>query len=137
MGQKRNRQEDEEAPAHVEEAAAADTEAAPNGDNGDDEGAPRGRRSRSLVNPETASYLEDVVSHFKTLVDDEERGLLVGNVLEEISGKEVKVAGDPVCSRHVEILMAAAQAQHLLKFLTSVSDVDGFFMLVSRYADRN
>ncbi|GLI69480.1 hypothetical protein VaNZ11_014112 [Volvox africanus] len=135
MSKKRQRQEEEQpvegAPAltaAVREAAAidkggADTENAHNGHHG--------KRQRSLVNPETASYLEDVVAHFKTLVDDEERALLVGNVLEEILGKEVKVAGDPVCSRHVEILMAAASAQHLMMFLTSVSDVDGFFTLVS------
>lgn len=133
---KRKRQEDDstvsraEAEAPMEGAAAADP-----GDKNLDEGSNheyQDRRHKSLVNPETVSYLEDVVAHFKTLVDDDERSLLVGNVLEEISGKEVKVAGDSVCSRHVELLMAAATAQQLLKFLVSVSDVDGFFTLVSR-----
>ncbi|GLC52285.1 hypothetical protein PLESTB_000605000 [Pleodorina starrii] len=141
MGKKRQRQDDEEAAEAAEEAptaaapaAGADEAAAAGAGGAQSDGAEDGgqrRRSKSLVSPETASYLEDVVAHFKTLVDDEERALLVGNVLEEISGKEVKVAGDPICSRHVETLMAAAQAQQLLKFLTSVSDVDGFFTLVS------
>ncbi|KAG2499537.1 hypothetical protein HYH03_002483 [Edaphochlamys debaryana] len=147
MGKRRREAEEEpqEAPVAEEVAAAAEpaeeqagAEAAP-ADNaaqfgdGEGEGGGRGfgRRNRSVVNPETVAYLEEVVTHFKTLVDDEERSLLVGNVLEEIAGKEVKVAGDPVCSRHVETLMAAAQAGQLLRFITSVSDVDGFFTLVS------
>jgi hypothetical protein len=92
----------------------------------------RGRRGRSQVPPETLTYLEEVVAHFQTLVDDEERSLLVGNVLEEISGREVTVAGDAVCSRHVETLMSAASAPQLMAFLTSVSDVDGLFALVSK-----
>ncbi|GFR46342.1 hypothetical protein Agub_g7913 [Astrephomene gubernaculifera] len=139
MGTKRRRLNDENPDAEegaVEAPPASESQAAAagagGGDEGDaDEGGFNRRRNRSLVNPETATYLEEVVAHFKTLVDDEERSLLVGNVLEEIAGKEVKVAGDPVCSRHVETLMAAAQAPQLLKFLTSVSDVDGFFSLVS------
>ncbi|GIL74790.1 hypothetical protein Vretimale_2348 [Volvox reticuliferus] len=135
MSKKRQRREDEQPAEGVPAITASAGEAAAMVYGGastehTDDGH-SGRRQKSLVNPETASYLEDVVAHFKTLVDDEERALLVGNVLEEILGKEVKVAGDPVCSRHVETLMAAASAEHLLKFLTSVSDVNGFFLLVS------
>lgn len=110
--------------------AAQDAGAYEGGEEG--EGGRYGRRNRSQVNPETLTYLEEVVGHFQTLVDDEERSLLVGNVLDELAGKEVKVGSDPVCSRHVETLMASAQAGQLLRFLTSVSDVDGLFTLVSK-----
>ncbi len=147
MGKKRKREKEQEEPTAVEaEPTGPDAETqgdpAADGPGGEQHNAGAGdeqeggyynsgRRRKSLVNPETASYLEEVVAHFKTLVDDEERCLLVGNVLEEVSGHEVKVAGDPVCSRHIETLMGAASAPQLLAFLTAVSDVDGFFSVVS------
>lgn len=37
---------------------------------------------------ETSKYLGEVIAHFNTLVDDEERQLLVANVMEEIAGKQ-------------------------------------------------
>jgi hypothetical protein len=37
-----------------------------------------------------------VAEHFGTLFDAEEKQLLVGNVLEELKGKEEAVAGDQV-----------------------------------------
>ncbi|KAG2451956.1 hypothetical protein HYH02_003730 [Chlamydomonas schloesseri] len=140
----KRRREDVEAEEPAAEAAEAQPEADVAADTGgaaqdagayegaeDGVGGRFGRRNRSQVNPETLTYLEEVVGHFQTLVDDEERSLLVGNVLDELAGKEVKVGSDPVCSRHVETLMASAQAGQLLRFLTSVSDVDGLFTLVS------
>lgn len=147
MGNKRKREKEQEEPTAAEaEPTGPDAEAqedpAADGPGGEQHNAGAGneqeggyhnsgRRRKSLVSPETASYLEEVVAHFKTLVDDEERCLLVGNVLEEVSGHEVQVAGDPVCSRHIETLMGAASASQLLAFLTAVSDVDGFFAVVS------
>ncbi len=141
----KRRREDAEAEEPAAEAAEAQPEADVAADTGgaaqdagayeggeDGVGGRFGRRNRSQVNPETLTYLEEVVGHFQTLVDDEERSLLVGNVLDELAGKEVKVGSDPVCSRHVETLMASAQAGQLLRFLTSVSDVDGLFTLVSK-----
>ena len=35
-----------------------------------------------------------IVSHFKTLTEGEEKQLLVGNVLEELKGKEAQVKGE-------------------------------------------
>lgn len=50
-------------------------------------GAGKMSRSKvSLVPKETATYLTEVMAHFKTLIDGEEKALLVGNVLEEIAG---------------------------------------------------
>lgn len=56
---------------------------------GDDEQAQGGRMSRSkvsLVPKETATYLQEVMAHFKTLVDAEEKTVLVDNVLSELAG---------------------------------------------------
>ncbi len=45
-----------------------------------------GRPSRSRVDPETLSYLQEIDGHFGTLTDDEERQLLVSRVIEELQG---------------------------------------------------
>lgn len=45
-----------------------------------------GRPSRSRVDPETLSYLQEIDEHFGTLTDDEERQLLVSRVIEELQG---------------------------------------------------
>ncbi|GAX84255.1 hypothetical protein CEUSTIGMA_g11678.t1 [Chlamydomonas eustigma] len=85
----------------------------------------------SEVPQETIQYLEEVVAHFKTLTDGEEKELLVGNVMEELKEKEVQVAGDQVCSRHVETLLTAASPQQLIHFLSSMSEVNALQQLSS------
>ncbi|MEW5306821.1 MAG: hypothetical protein WDW36_009259 [Sanguina aurantia] len=89
------------------------------------------RARKETVPEETASYLTDIIKHFKTLIDDEEKQLLVGNVLEEIAGKELGIASDSACSRHVELLLGSAQPQQLIQFLTSIVEQDGFVLLAS------
>lgn len=79
-----------------------------------------------------ASDLADIITHFQTLVDDEERQLLVANVMEEIAGKEQKAAADPTCSRHIEALLCVAQPSQLTAFLTSIMDTGGMFELAAR-----
>lgn len=92
---------------------------------------PRGGGS---VPSETVQYLEEVVAHFQTLPAatgdncnevGEERMLLVGNVLEELAGKEVLVAGDQACSRHIETLLTGASSSQLLQLLTSIHECEG------------
>jgi nucleolar protein 9 len=89
---------------------------------------PRGGGS---VPSETVQYLEEVVAHFQTLPaagdneTGEERMLLVGNVLEELAGKEVLVAGDQACSRHIETLLTGASTSQLLQLLTSIHECEG------------
>lgn len=88
--------------------------------------------SKLLVSEQDAQYLSEVIEHFKTLVDDEERQLLLGNVMEELQGKEAKVAADPICSRHIEKLLAHASSTQLLQFIRSCLQEDTFTPLVSR-----
>lgn len=126
-------------PPPLPPASAAEVPAAGNGQpggtgHGGDEDDGGGKKPRLLVAAETATYLEEVVAHFKTLLDEEERALLVGNVLEELAGKEQPVAADPICSRHVEVLMASAQVQHVLQYLAAIADADALFSVVSRCA---
>jgi hypothetical protein len=64
-------------------------------------------------------YTQEVVRHLSTLTDDEDRQLLVNNVLEEIRGKELQVAGDPKCSRDIETLLAHGSAAHLISYLSA------------------
>lgn len=73
-----------------------------------------------------------IISHFKTLTEGEEKQLLIGNVLEELKGKEAQVAGDQVCSRHLEVLLAAATASQLLQLLGSISDATAVQEISSR-----
>lgn len=84
-----------------------------------------------LVSEQDAQYLSEVIQHFKTLVDDEERQLLLGNVMEELRGKEAKVAADPICSRHIEKLLAHASSAQLLQFIRACLQEDTLFQLVS------
>ena len=119
-----------EAAAPVANAVAEEPRQQQQGEDGAD--AEDGERPRLLVSSETSEYLQEIVGHFKTLIDDEERSLLVGNVLEEIAGKEALIAADPICSRHVELLMAAAQPQQLLMYLASISEPEAFYAVVSR-----
>ena len=51
--------------------------------------------------------------------------LQVGNVLEEVAGKVVKVSTDAACSRILETLLPAADAQHLLAFLEPLIEGEG------------
>lgn len=104
--------------------------AAAAGDAGARGGRPGG--SRLEVEAATATYLSEVIGHFGGLEDDEEKALLLGNVLEEIAGKEARVAADPVCSRHLEALLAIAQPAQLSAFLRSIMDGGGMLQLAVR-----
>lgn len=58
----------------------------------------------------------------------------VGNALEELSGKEVKVGSDPTCSRILEALIPRIDHEHLLLLLTALSQGEEFCQLSSRCA---
>ncbi len=50
-----------------------------------------------VLDVHTHRYLSEVCDHFKSLIDTEEKQLLVANVLQEIAGKEQLVAGRCLC----------------------------------------
>jgi hypothetical protein len=109
------------------------SEPAAAGDGGDER---RSRSSISLVPPQTAKYLAEVTEHFKGLIDDEERGLLVANVLEEIAGKEALVAGDPQASRQLEVLLVGANPAQLIAFMQAVLGSGGLSNVAARCVPR-
>ena len=78
---------------------------------------PYRRVSTPEVPAETVTYLSEVITHFKTLVDDEEKGLLVANVLSEVAGKELRICMDVKCSRQMELLLGHAAPAEILGFL--------------------
>jgi hypothetical protein len=104
-------------------------------------GPPRSKSNRddgppklfSNVDADTLSYLQEVEGHFTTILDADERQLLISNVLEELSEKELLVATDAASSRILETLLASAPVAQLLQFLRTFLDNDSFFSLASRW----
>jgi len=84
---------------------------------------------KSRVEPETLAYLTEVSAHLETLDDPEERELLLNNVLEELEGKELRVAADAVCSRLLETLLAPAAPRHLIAFMEAFTTEDAMYKL--------
>lgn len=87
---------------------------------------------KSRVEPETLAYLTEVSGHLETLEDEEERELLLGNVLEELEGKELRVAADAVTSRLLEALLARAAPRHLISFMGAFTTEDDMYKLAGR-----
>jgi hypothetical protein len=87
---------------------------------------------KSRVEPETLAYLTEVSAHLETLEDAEERELLLNNVLEELEGKELRVAADAACSRLLETLLAPAAPRHLIAFMGAFADEDAMYKLAGR-----
>lgn len=56
----------------------------------------------------------------------------VGNVLEELSGKEVNVCTDATCSRILEALIPSIGEEQILPLLTAFAQGEEFCMLASR-----
>lgn len=86
----------------------------------------------SRVEAETVSYLQEVSQHFSTLTDTEEKELLLANVLEEIQGKELRIAADAVTSRLLEQLLAGANASQLMQFMQAFTNEELMFSLAGR-----
>lgn len=84
------------------------------------------------MEPETLAYLTEVSAHLATLEDAEERELLLNNVLEELEGKELRVAADAVCSRLLEALLAHAGPRHLSAFMGAFTTADAMYKLAGR-----
>lgn len=84
---------------------------------------------------EIVKYFEELRQHFDSLDDKEEQSLLVTNALDEANGQESAVAADPGCSRVLEVLLPAAEPQHVAKFFRAVLKGDaGLLALASRSA---
>ncbi len=56
----------------------------------------------------------------------------VGNVLEELSGKEVKVCTDATCSRILEAMIPSIGIEQMLPLLAAFAQGEEFCMLASR-----
>jgi nucleolar protein 9 len=91
--------------------------------------------SGSRVEAETVSYLSEVAEHFATIGDPEEKQLLLSNVLEEIQGKELRIACDAVTSRLLEQLLVGAPASQLMQFLQAFTNEDMMFSLAGGCAE--
>lgn len=53
-------------------------------------------------------------------------------MLEELSGKEVKVSSDPTCSRILESLIPSISEEHMLPLLAALAQGEEFCLLSSR-----
>eukprot|EP00798_Chlamydomonas_sp_ICE-L_P020655 gene20655-27441_t len=85
-----------------------------------------GMQARGPPVPEdTKQYVTEIMIHYKTLINDEEKGILASNVLEEVAGKEKRLATDQACSRHIEQLLSVAPLASLLPFLGSICKEEG------------
>lgn len=90
-----------------------------------------------LVGASTLQYLTEISEALKGLEEgSEERQLLLANVLDELSGQEVRVATDPVCSRLMEGLLAAAPIPHVCSFIGAAAEREALYELASRCAPR-
>eukprot|EP00879_Flechtneria_rotunda_P022286 GHRR01023514.1.p1 GENE.GHRR01023514.1~~GHRR01023514.1.p1 ORF type:complete len:288 (+),score=127.52 GHRR01023514.1:96-959(+) len=90
---------------------------------------PKQHTSGSRVEAETVSYLTDVSEHFASLSSAGDKELLMANVLEEIQGRELKIAADAVTSRLLERLLTGASPSQLIQFLQAFTNVDMMFSL--------
>ena len=88
----------------------------------------------SRVEPETLAYLSEVSSHYASLDDPEEKQLLLANVMEELQGKELRIATDAATSRMLEALLAGASARQLMQFLQAFTNEDELYKLAGGYA---
>jgi hypothetical protein len=83
----------------------------------------------SRVEADTVAYLDEVSTRYAALDDQEERRLLVSAVLEEIQGKELRVATDAATSRMLEVLLAGADASQLMQFMKAFAEEDALYRL--------
>ncbi|CAL8466393.1 g5929 [Coccomyxa elongata] len=83
------------------------------------------------LDEDTIKYFIEAKSHLDGLDDPEEQALLVGNVLEELSGKEVKVSSDPTCSRILESLIPSISEEHMQPLLAALAKGEEFCLLSS------
>ncbi|BDA51236.1 Nucleolar protein 9 [Coccomyxa sp. Obi] len=83
------------------------------------------------LDEDTIKYFTEAKSHLDGLDDPEEQALLVGNVLEELSGKEVRVSSDPTCSRILESLIPSISEEHMQPLLAALAKGEEFCLLSS------
>jgi hypothetical protein len=83
----------------------------------------------SRVEADTVAYLDEVSTRYAALDDQEERRLLVSAVLEEIQGKELRVATDAATSCMLEVLLLGADAGQLMQFMKAFAEEDAMYRL--------
>ena len=74
----------------------------------------------NFVEDDLKQYLKET-SEQVAVSSEEERAVLVENVLEELQGKEMKVATDAECSRMFETILAASTDVSIIDVLDRLS----------------
>lgn len=79
---------------------------------------------RTVADDDFRQYLQDIAASLAGEDDAEQRDVIVSNALEEVRGKEVAVATDAECSRHLEALVAQARADAVMAVLQRLGQQD-------------
>jgi hypothetical protein len=78
------------------------------------------------------SYLKDISDVLRSTEEDAERQQQITSALEEIDGKELKVATDAECSRILEFLIEGASRAHVLHLAERLTSRDTLFPLACK-----
>jgi hypothetical protein len=87
-----------------------------------------------LVEDDLRRYLREIAESLGGAGQSEETELQVKNALEELEGKELKVATDVECSHYFETLLQFASPGDILAVLGRVGQRDTLFTVASKYA---
>jgi hypothetical protein len=77
-------------------------------------------------------YLKDIVGVIRGTEEDEERELQVDRVLEEIRGKELKVATDVECSRLLEEVIRSLSQQKAVQLARTLAMRDTLYTMACK-----
>jgi len=94
----------------------------------------RGASFGSYVDADLKAYLKETSEQVALAEAGEDREMLVANVLEELAGKEMKVATDADCSRMFELIVAACSDDALLGVLQRLASRETLFTVASKCA---
>lgn len=79
-------------------------------------------------------YLKEIRTALHDTESEAERELQISSALEEIEGKEVKVATDVECSRILETLLEAAPTQLVLQLAERIATREDLFTIACKCA---
>lgn len=87
-----------------------------------------------FVEPDLRQYLKEVTGSLSSATASaEEACIQVKNIVEEIEGKELRIATDVECSHHLETVINAATADDAAAILRRLSDSETLFTAASRW----
>lgn len=81
-------------------------------------------------------YLKEIRTALQDTESEAERELQITSALEEIEGKEVRVATDVECSRILETLIESAPTELLLQLAERIATRDALFTIACKCALR-